>query len=481
MTASLSTEDALAQYNTAPVSWTGDYVPVVVNDPRMTNQLSSAGDPYALVASRRNLPWLGNMFGSNANSAQIVGPAANSPNTSGGSPLLGGGAGFRGDGPSLWTQSPWIGNGNLFPNAYGAVNQRLWLRGEWLLWDTKAMETPPLVTASSAGTPRETAAVLGESDTAVLFGGRQINGDTVSGFRLGGGFWITPQQNFAVEAEYFQLAEQDDGIRGGSDGSAILGRPFFDIVAGQETAQLISYPGVVAGNGSVETATNLRSILFNGRAALCPSNGTCCNTCGIPDRVDWILGYRHMQLDDTITIRENLRSLLTSAPGTIALTDRFYTENEFHGMQLGVAHRANFQRAWLESMLRVALGVNQQTVRISGSNTITEAGLTDTLSGGLLAQRTNSGNHERDKFTMIPEVTTRLGIRLTQSLHATVGYSVIYFPNVVRAGDHIDTDVNPGLIPPEAVPLTGALRPRFRFVETDYWAHGLTLGGEWAF
>ena len=82
---------------------------------------------------------------------------------------------------------------------------------------------------------------------------------------------------------------------------------------------------------------------------------------------------------------------------------------------------------------------------------------------------------------MIPEVGVRLGLRVTDRLSASVGYSVIYFPNVVRAGDQVDTDLNPGLVPPEAVPLTGALRPRFRFVESDYWAHGLTLGGELAF
>ena len=132
-------------------------------------------------------------------------------------------------------------------------------------------------------------------------------------------------------------------------------------------------------------------------------------------------------------------------------------------------------------MLRVALGNNQQTVQINGNQSITEAGLTDNFTGGLLAQRTNIGTHRRDDFSMIPEVGVRLGGRLTNRLSASIGYSVIYFPNVMRAGMQIDTDVNPGLIQPEVVPLTGALRPRFRFYESDYWAHGLSVGGELSF
>ena len=465
-----------AQTAANPGSWTGGYIPVVVNDPGLS---SNIGDPYALVGVRRNLPWLGGTVGS-GQATQINVVNASNGGLLGNGTLFNGSSRWLGNGPSVFARSPWIGNGRLFPKTYSRINERLWLRGEWLLWDTKGMDTPALVTTSTAGTARDIAAVLGEPGSSVLFGGRELNGDTVSGIRVGGGFWITPQQNFAIEGEYFQLREQDDSYVGGSNGAAILGRPFFDIVAGQETAQLVSYPGLVGGNLNIDTDTNLRSILINGRAGLCPT-GVCCNTCGIRDRVDWIVGFRHVQLDDKLTINEGLNSLIPTAPGTIRVYDRFETENEFNGLQLGVVHRANFQRGWLESMLRVALGNNQQTVRINGTNTITEAGLTDVLPGGLLAQRTNIGTHKRDKFSMIPEVGVRLGLRVTDRLSASVGYSVIYFPNVVRAGDQVDTDLNPGLVPPEAVPLTGALRPRFRFVESDYWAHGLTLGGELAF
>ena len=477
---------------------------------------TSSTDPYALVSVRRTLPWLGGIIGL-GNGQSSARPLINSSPTgqlangglinggglfngggifgnggffngtytngnfvNGNSPLFGGGSGVLSNGQSLFARSPLLNLGQYFPNFRNRFHQRLWVGVDWLLWDTKGTDTPALITTSPAATAQPTAAVLGEAGTNVLFGNQEINGDTTSGIRVAGGFWFTPQQNFAIEAEYFRLREQDEGFAGNSDSNAILGRPFFDIVAGQETAQLVSFPGLASGSVNVNTETNLRSILINGRASLCPGKSNC-NSCGIADRVDWIVGFRHIQLDDDITINENITSLIPTAPGTIALTDRFRTENEFNGLQLGVIHRFNFQRAWLESMLRVALGNNQQTVHISGTNTITESGVTDTLSGGLLAQRTNSGTREQDEFSMIPEIGVQFGYRFTNSLSAKIGYSVIYFPNVVRAGDQIDTDLNPNLIPPEAIPFTGALRPRFSFVESDYWAHGLTLGGEYAF
>jgi hypothetical protein len=79
---------------------------------------------------------------------------------------------------------------------------------------------------------------------------------------------------------------------------------------------------------------------------------------------------------------------------------------------------------------------------------------------------------------MVPEFGATVGYQLTRRLRATLGYSLIYWGNVVRPGDQIDLDVNPNLLPPENVPFSGALRPQFQFVQTDYWVHGLSYGAE---
>jgi hypothetical protein len=359
------------------------------------------------------------------------------------------------------------------------LSERLWVRAEYMHWWTEGMELPPLVTTSPAGTPQVDAAVLGEPGTRVLFGNERINDDSVGGLRLKAGFWLTPQGTFAIEGEYFEfLGDQDDGFRGGG-GSQIVGRPLFDPSRGIETAQLIDFDGQVSGTLGIQSSSDLRSFMINGRVALCPA-GTC-NANGLADRTDWLIGYRYLDLDESLSFNENLTSEVANIPGTVVNSEAFRTRNEFHGLQLGIVHQAQFKRAYLESMLRVAVGNNSQRAQISGNTQITENGVTDSFGGAVYAQRTNIGTFDREEFTMIPEVGLTLGIHVTDWLDATVGYTVLYYPNVIRPGDQIDSDVNTNLFPPETDPLVGPLRPRFRFIESDYLAHGLTLGAELRF
>jgi hypothetical protein len=369
-------------------------------------------------------------------------------------------------------------NGSLIAGPM-MLSERLWVRAEYMHWWTEGMELPPLVTTSPAGTVREDAAVLGEPGTSILFGNGRINDDSVSGVRLKTGFWLTPQGTFAIEGEYFRfLGDQDDGYRGGG-GSQIIGRPLLDVSRGVETAQLIDFDGQVSGTLNIGSSSDLRSLLINGRVGLCPV-GTC-NANGLYDRTDWIIGYRYLDLDESLVFHENLTSEVPNVDGTIVNSEAFRTRNEFHGLQLGVVHQAQFKRAWLESMLRVAVGNNSQQVQISGNTKITENGVTDAFGGAVYAQRTNIGNYERQELTMIPEIGLTLGVRVTDWLDATIGYTALYYPNVVRPGKQMDGSINSNLFAPETDPFSGPPRPRFHYVESDYLAHGLTLGAELRF
>ncbi|TWU01150.1 BBP7 family outer membrane beta-barrel protein [Stieleria varia] len=418
--------------------------------------LQSEGDPYAIVGPGTTAVAPTGLFGTSIGDGRL----------------------FQGG----WFANPGYANSGFErPPLFPRLHNRVYFAADYLLWDVDGMRTPRMVTTSPAGTPSDTAGVLGETGTSVLFGGGEINGGATSGVRLMGGLWITPDQRVGLDVEYINLAEQTDGYNTGSNGSPILARPFFDVAAGQETAQLIAYPGIVAGGTNISSSSDLSSLMLGARIALCPAPGPCLDPCASPDGVHFLVGYRGVDLDDRITINENLTSQISNIPGTLSLVDRFETRNEFDGIQFGVLHRMTLQRAWLESSLRVAAGTNEQTINISGSNRAVESGVAIDSSGGLYAQRSNIGNHRRDEFTMIPELGLRLGVRLTRSLHATIGYSALYFPNVVRASEQIDTDLNPGLFAPGDDPLTGAFRPRVLWRETDYLAHGLTLGGELQF
>ena len=128
--------------------------------------------------------------------------------------------------------------------------------------------------------------------------------------------------------------------------------------------------------------------------------------------------------------------------------------------------------------MRLGIGNVNQTVTIGGQSNIVDAGVASSFNTGILAQRTNIGTYSRDKFTMIPELGVTLGYQLTKRIRGTIGYSLIYWGNVVRPGDQVDLDLNPNLFAPEQTPFTGPLRPQFDFVETDYWVQGVSFGAE---
>jgi hypothetical protein len=131
---------------------------------------------------------------------------------------------------------------------------------------------------------------------------------------------------------------------------------------------------------------------------------------------------------------------------------------------------------------KLALGNMEQIVKVRGQTTISNA-LTGNgqYVGGLLAQRTNIGEYQRDVFAVAPELGITLGCQLTRHWQATCGYSFLYLSRVARPGQQIDLDVNPDLLPPEYSPFAGLERPEFTFRDTDFWAQGLNVGLECRF
>ncbi|MGV3483318.1 MAG: BBP7 family outer membrane beta-barrel protein [Planctomycetaceae bacterium] len=360
---------------------------------------------------------------------------------------------------------------------------RMFLRGEYLGWVMDPMQTPALVTTSPVGTPQNQSAFIGGTNTETLFGG-EINDDFRNGFRVQGGWYVDPSRYWAIGGDYYQLFGDGDSFSGDTSTNPILGRPFFDIIAGRQTAQLVSYPALVTGGVDVNTDTQLRSFGIHIQAdALNPPGAACqiASGCGREPRLDWLLGFRYVSLEDDIHITENLRSLTNVAQGTINLRESFETENDFRGVEVGAIREIPLGRFWFETVTKVALGTNAQKVRINGSTELIEAGVPETFTGALLAQRSNIGDYERDEFAVVPELGATLGFHVTPRFSLTVGYTFMYFSNVVRAGDQIDTDLNPGLIPVEADPLNGPLRPQFVFRQTDFFAQGVTAGADFRF
>ena len=359
-----------------------------------------------------------------------------------------------------------------------------WAHAEYLLWFQSGMNLPPLVTTSTAGTARANAGVLGFNSTRTLYGGDDNNlTDGISGGRIRFGWWLDRFPGLGIEGEYVGLGKSTEEFFQQSTGTPILARPFFNSLEGREDSELVAFPGVLSGSVGTEITSQLNGAAVRFRKQACCSSGCgysefCCQTVPTSSRLDATLGYRFWELQETLRVREQLTSQTAQNPGSFDITDRFETRNQFNGAELGFLWQG--RRGWwsLDALMRVGVGNVNQTVTIRGDTRINDNGTVTNYNNGLLAQRTNIGTYDRDKFTMIPEFGLTAGYQLTRRFRATAGYSLIYWGNVVRPGDQVDLNVNPNLLAPEVNPFTGPLRPQFQFQETDYWVQGLNFGGE---
>lgn len=365
-----------------------------------------------------------------------------------------------------------------------------WVRAEYLYWRSAGMSLPPLVTTNPIATPAEQAGILGETGTQTLLGADDVLANRRGGGRVRVGLWLGPARVWGIEGDYLVLddlnyeAAQDSSL----NGVDVLAQPFFNIhpldaqgnpeIAGED-AYLLAYPQLSDGAVQLRAGTSMRSaslhlLRFLGCRDF-PQEATCGPGCAYYSRVNLLLGFQFMEFEEHLSVLSQTQPI-----GSIerwAVSDRFDTTNDFQGGEIGFHWQAQ-RHVWTFDLLgRVAVGNVHQLVNISGQTVHTDTSGTETLqAGGLLAQRTNSGIHERDALGLIPQAQATLGVFLTPQLRFTLGYSLIYWTNVVRPTDSIDRDLNPQLLPPESVPFSGPARPAFAFRQQEFWAQGFHAG-----
>ncbi len=354
---------------------------------------------------------------------------------------------------------------------------RLWARGEYLVWATKGIDVSALVTTSPLGTPEAQAGVPGEPGTAVRFGDEAVYDNMRSGGRFTLGYWWEPSQVAGVEATYFGLPAKALRHHAHGRGHRIVARPYHDVVADEPSAVLVAYPGVLDGSLDVTADTELQGVelLFRHLALGQPTW-----------RVDLLGGYRYGRLLDRLEIDEY--STPPSAeypPGTILTTteryDLFKSTNDFHGGQFGLAARW-CRGCWSVRMSgKVAVGGNWRRVIVAGASNIATTEITETdettttaaYDGGLLAMPTNIGYYTDTEVAVLSELGISVECQLTCDLRISVGYDLLLWNHVARAGEQIDPGINPTQIPPDA--LAGRPRPQFTWDTGDVWAQGLNV------
>lgn len=371
-----------------------------------------------------------------------------------------------------------------------------WVSAEALIWWTNGVDVPAIATTSPQGTPGLQAGVTGQPGTQVLWGGGELFNSTRGGVRLRAGQWSDCNDGSGWQAEFFMLASQAEQFHGDSNGNPILARPFVNEQSGLPDAQLIAYPGLSTGSLNFNAESRMYSIAFHGwwelveacddgcgescGATGCGESGCGAFPCGCCDDRNNFLGLRFgprfIHHDDTLLIDE---SLTGDASGSqFRLMDSFKTENSFLGAELGL--RGQRQRGnWMfDGGLNLAFGATRQELDVSGLNTVTAAGVATTTAGGFYAQRTNSGSWDETKFAIVPSLELELGYDMGSGWRATVGYNLLFWPNVLRAAEQIDPVIHEGLFPVPTAAAASATRPSPVLNESDYLAHGISIGVE---
>jgi hypothetical protein len=145
------------------------------------------------------------------------------------------------------------------------------------------------------------------------------------------------------------------------------------------------------------------------------------------------------------------------------------------GGQVGTRIEGNFGRLSLALAGKIALGVNDMTLDVSGLTTRTDS--PTYYPAGVLANTANVGRYRDSHYAFVPEGSLAIGWWFTPNLRLKVGYNVLYMSDVIRPGSHISNNVNPSAVPVDQVyGSTPVTRTSPLFQRTDFWAEGITFG-----
>jgi hypothetical protein len=354
---------------------------------------------------------------------------------------------------------------------------------EYLLWWVQRGPLPvPLVS-----TPQNsvTGALAENPESVVLFPNGSLNYGNLSGGRFAAGMWLDEHAVFGIETSGFFLASASTrtSISSGFDGSPRLDIPIFNAGTGQEDLIELSTPGETTGRVDIASSTRLWGVEGNVYFNLYRDNSF---------SFDLLAGFRYLDLREVLTIDTSTAALglaevafggdFFGAPAAVTTSDQFATRNQFYGGQLGARAQWTYGRLYCNIWGKVALGDTHEVSQVAGSSSLMIGGVqAATLPGGIFALPTNIGRSAANDFAVVPEVSVKLGWRLTGNVGVFAAYNFLYWSRVIRPGNQIDRAVNDTLLPTSSVfgAAEGDLsRPARLFNTSDFWAHGVSFGVE---
>jgi hypothetical protein len=299
-----------------------------------------------------------------------------------------------------------------------------------------------------------------------------------SGARLSAGYWFNEAHTLGVDASFFAVGGRTVTSHFASQGNVLLARPFVNALTGQETAIIIaSFAQQEQAAAHSQETNHLWGADADLRFQVLSGVGYCVSLLG---------GVRHLELDEKL---ENGVQVALTNPAQMAVnpfvntSESFADRNYFYGGQVGTDAALWAGLASLQVLSKVAFGVNREVAGIDGSTVRLPGGVLTTQPGGGFALPSNIGRFRRNEFAVVPELGVTLGYQVSRHLNVTIGYSFLYFSNVLRPGELIDRTLNVTQAPPPLGTgvLTGPARPLFPGKDTEFWAQGLNLGVRFSF
>jgi hypothetical protein len=365
---------------------------------------------------------------------------------------------------------------------------RFWARGEYLLWFIRGDHSAvPLGTTGAVGAAH--AGALGEPSTGVLVG-PDLNYKPNSGGKLFLGYWLNADATIGVEAAGFCLETHtihEKAYSNRTDGAPVIARPFFNTLTGEQDAQIITGPADALGGrylGGIDLFSDSRTWggELNALMNLVRANSLHC---------DLVVGFRYLgqkdefRFDDSSTVLRpgtvGFGGSPAPAPDIVSVRDYLETESSFYGVQVGLQAHWEYGPWSCDGAIRAGLGTNQEHLVALGRTLLTNsAGVTLTEPGGLYVPA-NVGTLDRRQLGCVAEANLRLGYRISEHWTASVGYTFLYWGDIIRPAGQINPPVDPRTVPSSLAYNPAVAAAPFQLHSTDYCAQGLTFGLEYRY
>jgi Putative beta barrel porin-7 (BBP7) len=392
-------------------------------------------------------------------------------------------------------------------------------------WSKKAPVSIPLVTKGDPLDPIPGA--IGLEGTKVLFGNQSLDCLSQSGFKLSLRHWFEKSQKHGLEVSgmYFPKSYQKNFSKKSDTETAlpVLGVPFVNIGA----VTMMTSPGSVfpqfdlpleinsqGSDSYVDGAGGWKIITNLGETALLASNGSEDANTGLIGKItsnsssqlwniemnslmyyagqsSWrhsgIFGALYMDLAESLSLNYYAQRVTLSecVCYTAEIHDHFYTHNQFFGLQGGVKGEWCKNRYFFTYLVKLGLG-DMRAVSYAKGSFVDGVPYVYNFWGhgnsGIFAQKSNHHKKIRNRFSILPQLSLKTGIKLSDYFRTSIGYDFLLMTRVVRPGKQIDRVINqtqagagPG---GGSAILVGDKRPLMKNATSTYWAQGLSLGLE---